>query len=93
MKYALSAALVALAANNVAAHATWQDLWVDGTDYATQCARIPLTNSPVTDVTSTDMVCNAGTSPVTSKCPVTAGSTVTGMCPSGLLSSFISASV
>lgn len=44
----------------------------------TQCARQPATNSPVTDVTSTDMACNAGSSAVTSKCPVTAGSKVTG---------------
>lgn len=34
MKYSLSAALAAaLAAQNVAAHATFQDLWVDGVDY------------------------------------------------------------
>lgn len=78
MKYTVSAALAAfLAAQNVAAHATFQDLWVDGVDYDSQCARQPTSNSPVTDVTSTDMACNAGTSAVTSKCPVTAGSTVT----------------
>lgn len=80
MKCTVSAALAAvLAVQNVAAHATFQELWVDGTDYDTQCARIPLSNSPVTDVTSADIACNAGTSAVTSKCPVTAGSTVTGM--------------
>lgn len=78
MQYTISAALLALAAKNAAAHATFQDLWVDGTDYGTQCARIPLTNSPVTDVTSNDLACNAGTSAVTAKCSVTAGSTVTG---------------
>ncbi|ROV96455.1 hypothetical protein VSDG_05498 [Cytospora chrysosperma] len=78
MKYTISAALTCvLAARNAAAHATFQDLWVDGTDYGTSCARIPLSNSPVTDVTSTDLACNAGTSPVTAKCSVTAGSTVT----------------
>lgn len=80
MKYTVSAAIAAfLAAQNVAAHATFQDLWVDGVDYDTQCARQPTSNSPVTDVTSADMACNAGTSAVSSKCPVTAGSTVTGM--------------
>ncbi|KAG8160264.1 hypothetical protein KVR01_009800 [Diaporthe batatas] len=78
MKYAFSAALAtALAAKNVVAHATFQQLWVDGTDYDTSCARIPLTNSPVQDVTSKDMACNAGTSPAASKCNVPAGSTVT----------------
>ncbi|ROV92211.1 hypothetical protein VMCG_09324 [Cytospora schulzeri] len=77
MKYTISAALAVLAAKNAAAHATFQDLWVDGTDYGTSCARIPLSNSPVTDVTSTDLACNAGTSAVTAKCSVTAGSKVT----------------
>lgn len=79
MKYTVSAALAAaLAVQNVSAHATWQDLWVDGVDYDTQCARVPTSNSPITDVTSADLACNAGTTAVTSNCPVTAGSTVTG---------------
>lgn len=78
MKYTISAALATvLAANNVAAHATFQQLWVDGTDFDTSCARIPLSNSPVQDVTSKDMACNAGTSPAKAKCDVPAGSTVT----------------
>lgn len=81
MKYTISAALTAaFAVQQVAAHATWQDLWVDGVDYDTQCARVPVSNSPVTDVTSDDLACNAGTSAVSSNCPVTAGSTVTGEC-------------
>lgn len=80
MKYTISAALTAaFAVQQVAAHATWQDLWVDGVDYDTQCARQPVSNSPVTDVTSNDLACNAGTSAVSSNCPVPAGSTVTGM--------------
>lgn len=79
MKYTFSAAITAaFAVQHVAAHATWQDLWVDGVDYDTQCARQPVSNSPVTDVTSNDLACNAGTSAVASNCPVTAGSTVTG---------------
>ncbi|KAI0127596.1 glycoside hydrolase family 61 protein [Xylariales sp. AK1849] len=78
MKLNINAAIVALVvAENVAAHATFQDLWVDGVDQGTMCARIPLSNSPVTDVTSTDMTCNAGTSAVSSNCAVTAGSNVT----------------
>lgn len=74
-----SAALVAFlaVAQHAAAHATFQDLWVDGVDYDSQCARTPASNSPVTDVTSTDLACNAGTSAVSSKCPVAAGATVT----------------
>lgn len=83
MKYTVSAALaVALASQHVSAHSTFQQLWVDGVDFDTQCARTPLSNSPVTDITSADMACNAGTSAVSSNCPVTAGSIVTGECPS-----------
>ncbi|KAI4594013.1 hypothetical protein KJ359_008801 [Pestalotiopsis sp. 9143b] len=77
MKSVISAAILAYAAKNVAAHATFQDLWVDGVDQGTTCARIPTSNSPVTDVTSSDIVCNAGTAAVTTNCEVTAGSTVT----------------
>jgi lytic cellulose monooxygenase (C1-hydroxylating) len=77
MKSAIYAGLLAYAVQNVAAHATFQELWIDGVDQGTTCARTPLSNSPVTDVTSDDMACNAGTSAVSSKCAVTAGSTVT----------------
>ncbi|KAI1432249.1 carbohydrate-binding module family 1 protein [Xylaria sp. CBS 124048] len=70
-----TAAALAVGATNVAAHATFQDLWVDG--HGATCARLPLSNSPVQDVTSTDIACNAGTSPVSGKCSVAAGSTVT----------------
>ncbi|KAI1146791.1 carbohydrate-binding module family 1 protein [Nemania diffusa] len=70
-------AAVALGATGVAAHATFQDLWINGVDYITTCARLPLNNSPVQDVTSKDIACNAGTAPVTGKCAVPAGSTVT----------------
>jgi cellulase len=38
---------------------------------------MPLSNSPVTNVGSRDMICNAGTRPVSGKCPVKAGGTVT----------------
>lgn len=77
MKTALAAALVALGAKHVAAHATFQNLWVNGVDLGTQCARLPVSNSPVTNVGSNDIRCNAGTRPVGPKCPVPAGSTVT----------------
>ncbi|KAK3322692.1 glycoside hydrolase family 61 protein [Apodospora peruviana] len=75
--FTLAALAAALSAQNVAAHATFQALWVEGADYGSQCARVPASNSPVTNVASNDVRCNAGTSPVAGKCPVKAGSTVT----------------
>jgi len=77
MKSTAVAVLAALWARHAAAHATFQQLWVDGVDYGSQCARLPASNSPVTDVTSTNMRCNAGASRPGGKCPVKAGSTVT----------------
>ena len=77
MKTSSIAALAALWAQQAAAHAIFQDLWVDGVDYGSQCARLPSSNSPVTDVTSTSLRCNVGTTRPGAKCPVKAGSTVT----------------
>lgn len=77
MKSTLFTTLAALAVQEVAAHATFQDFWINGVDYGAQCIRLPLSNSPVTNVTSNDIRCNAGTSPVAYKCAVTAGDTVT----------------
>ena len=77
MKSFTIAALAALWAQQAAAHAIFQDLWVDGVDYGSQCARLPSSNSPVTDVTSTNLPCNVGTTRPGAKCPVKAGSTVT----------------
>ncbi|KAB5530284.1 glycosyl hydrolase family 61-domain-containing protein [Coniochaeta sp. 2T2.1] len=71
------AALATLWASHASAHAIFQDLWVDGVDMGSQCARLPQSNSPVTNVASNDVRCNAGTSPVGKKCAVAAGSTVT----------------
>ncbi|KAH8158056.1 auxiliary activity family 9 [Xylaria polymorpha] len=73
--YTAAAAVAVFGATNVAAHATFQDLWING--HGASCARLPLSNSPVQDVTSKDLACNAGTSPVTGKCTVAAGATVT----------------
>ncbi|KAJ2974920.1 hypothetical protein NUW58_g6114 [Xylaria curta] len=73
MKPALyAAAAAAFSATTVTSHATFQDLW-----YGASCARLPLSNSPVQDVTSSAIACNAGTSPVAGKCSVAAGATVT----------------
>ena len=38
---------------HVAAHATFQEMWVNGVDQGNFCVRLPQSNSPVTDVTST----------------------------------------
>ncbi|OBT97750.2 hypothetical protein VE01_04976 [Pseudogymnoascus verrucosus] len=70
--------IAALAAQQVAGHATFQDLWVDGVDEQSFCARLPQSNSPVSDVTSNDLRCNVGgATGVAGKCAVAAGSTVT----------------
>jgi hypothetical protein len=71
------ALVAALAVGEVASHATFQDLWVNGVDYGAQCARLPLSNSPVTDVSSNNIRCNANSGAVGKKCPVKAGDTVT----------------
>lgn len=76
MKSTIFTALAILAAQEVESHATFQDLWINGVDYGAQCLRLPLSNSPVTDVTSNDIRCNAGTSAVAYKCVIAAGSTV-----------------
>jgi lytic cellulose monooxygenase (C1-hydroxylating) len=71
-------ALAVLAAGHVAAHATFQELWVDGVDMGSQCVRLPQSNSPITNVASADIRCNVGgTKGVAGKCAVAPGSTVT----------------
>ncbi|KAF3056473.1 putative endo-beta-1,4-glucanase D [Daldinia childiae] len=77
MRSTLLATVAVLGATHVAGHATFQDLWVNGVDMGGSCARLPLSNSPVTDVSSKDIACNAGTKPVSGKCSIAAGSTVT----------------
>ncbi|KAK3937578.1 glycosyl hydrolase family 61-domain-containing protein [Diplogelasinospora grovesii] len=72
MKSTIIAALTAFVANEAAGHAIFQQLW-----HGSSCIRMPTSNSPVTNVNSRDMVCNAGTRPVSGKCAVNAGSTVT----------------
>jgi cellulase len=78
MKQFQNVALAALSASYVAAHATFQELWVDGVDMGSQCVRQPQSNSPVTNVASADIRCNVGgTKGVSGKCAVAPGSTVT----------------
>ncbi|KAH7318963.1 glycoside hydrolase family 61 protein H [Rhexocercosporidium sp. MPI-PUGE-AT-0058] len=73
----LTSLLLLASTSSVLSHATWQQLWVDGVDQAKTCVREPLNNSPVSDVTSKDMVCNAGTKGVVGICAVNAGGEVT----------------
>ncbi|KAM7193348.1 Glycosyl hydrolase family 61 domain containing protein [Rhypophila sp. PSN 637] len=74
MKSTFVAALSAtLAANQVAGHATFQQLW-----HGSSCIRMPSSNSPLTNVGSSDFRCNAGGSRgVSGVCGVKAGGAVT----------------
>ncbi|KAF3156423.1 hypothetical protein TWF225_008742 [Orbilia oligospora] len=76
MKFLLASAL--LGASQVAGHAIWQDLWINGVDQGSVCVRMPPGNSPVTDPASTNIRCNVGGgSGIASKCGVKAGDQVT----------------
>ncbi|KLU91636.1 hypothetical protein MAPG_10154 [Magnaporthiopsis poae ATCC 64411] len=90
MKATLLPLLAGLAAQRAAGHATFQQLWVDGADmiclpdpnsgqrHGSQCARVPRSNSPVTNLGGADLRCNVGGGRgVAGKCPVPAGGTVT----------------
>ncbi|KAI0033486.1 glycoside hydrolase family 61 protein H [Vararia minispora EC-137] len=70
---AVFASLTALAA----AHATFQEMWVNGVDQGNFCARLPLSNSPVTSVTSNDLACNVNATPSNGICQVMPGDQVT----------------
>ncbi|CAI4214920.1 unnamed protein product [Parascedosporium putredinis] len=62
-------ALAALSsATAVAGHATFQQLWINGEDHESSCIRMPASNSPVTDVTSNDIRCNANPSAAANVC-------------------------
>ncbi|KAF2477279.1 glycoside hydrolase [Lindgomyces ingoldianus] len=71
----------ALAVQQAASHAIWQELWVNGVDKGTTCVRMPGgtgSNTPVTNVAGNDIRCNVGgTKGVSGKCAVAAGDTVT----------------
>jgi len=70
----LAAATLAV---SVAAHATFQELWINNVDQGGYCVRLPQSNSPVTDVTSTDIACNVSPAAASGKCSVSPGDTVT----------------
>lgn len=59
------------------AHATWQQLWKNGEDLESTCARLPPSNSPIEDYTSTALQCNVNPAPASGKCGFAAGDTVT----------------
>ncbi|TRM63523.1 glycosyl hydrolase family 61-domain-containing protein [Schizophyllum amplum] len=59
------------------AHATWQQLWIGDTDAGSSCVRLVPSNSPVTDVSSPDMACNANAAASAGVCTVAAGDEVT----------------
>ncbi|KAH6633683.1 glycosyl hydrolase family 61-domain-containing protein [Boeremia exigua] len=59
------------------AHATWQQLWKNGEDLESTCARLPPSNSPIEDYTSTALQCNVNPAAASGKCSYEAGDTVT----------------
>ncbi|KAI0754276.1 glycosyl hydrolase family 61-domain-containing protein [Daedaleopsis nitida] len=73
VKLALAAAFVASAA----AHATFQQMWINGVDQGSSCGRLPQSNSPVTSVTSPDIACNVNAYSSSGVCEVMPGDEVT----------------
>jgi len=77
MKLSISALGLLASAGSAIAHSTFQEFWSNGVDEVSTCARLPLNNNPVTSVSTNDIRCNAGTTPVAKLCPVTAGQNIT----------------
>lgn len=70
--------ILALAAERAAAHAIFQDLWVNSVDMGSQCARLPMSNTPVTNVGGASIRCNVGgTTPAKAICPAKQGDVIT----------------
>ncbi len=63
---AVSAAMT----TSVMGHATFQQLWINGEDQGTTCARLPTSNSPIASVVTQDIRCNASPNPAQGTCPV-----------------------
>lgn len=57
-------------ATSVLGHATFQQLWVNGEDQGTTCARLPQSNSPITSVETEDIRCNVSPNAAQGTCPV-----------------------
>jgi len=73
----VSLAFIASVIASAAAHATFQELWINGVDAGSSCVRLPASNSPVTSVTTNDIACNAGASASSGVCPVNPGDSLT----------------
>ncbi|KAJ6268851.1 carbohydrate-binding module family 1 protein, partial [Bipolaris maydis] len=72
MKTVATIAALAAMAN---AHATFQQIWNNGKDLESTCARLPSTNSPIEDYTSNALQCIPAAAK--GKCAFAAGDTVT----------------
>jgi len=75
MRYSLLASACFIA--SASAHATFQDLWINGVDQGDSCVRLPLSNNPVTSVSTTDIICNVTPTASSGICTVPAGASVT----------------
>ncbi|TFY83255.1 hypothetical protein EWM64_g754 [Hericium alpestre] len=62
--------LAASLAVSASAHATFQEMWVNGVDQGNFCVRLPASNSP-------DLACNAGSAPSGGLCSIQPGDSVT----------------
>jgi cellulase len=74
MKTAAALSAIIALAN---AHATWQQLWKNGEDLESTCARLPPSNSPIEDYSSTALQCNVNPAAASGTCGFEAGDTVT----------------
>ncbi|KAI0628545.1 glycoside hydrolase family 61 protein [Trametes polyzona] len=52
-------------------------MWVNGVDQGSSCVRLPLSNSPVTSVSTPDIACNVNPTPSKGVCQVMPGDEVT----------------
>ncbi|KAF7790518.1 hypothetical protein EIP86_001474 [Pleurotus ostreatoroseus] len=73
----LSLAFVSSLVASAVAHATFQELWINGVDQGSACVRLPLSNSPVTSVTSDDIACNVNATPSSGVCSINPGDSLT----------------
>ncbi|KAF6764278.1 glycoside hydrolase family 61 protein H [Ephemerocybe angulata] len=72
MRFALTSAAVASLVASASAHATWQQLWINGVDAGTACTRQVTSNSPVTSASEANIACNVHLSN-SNVCPIRAG--------------------
>ncbi|KAG7086065.1 hypothetical protein E1B28_003585 [Marasmius oreades] len=75
MKFTAALLSSALLIQSASAHYIWNTL-IAGSTTSTGAVRMPLSNSPVLDVTSKDITCNVNPTPATETVSVAAGSTI-----------------